>query len=85
MQLFWRQLSAACWSEAFVQRHCVFVLEGQGQHVVEERVGAEEGKDVQVTTVRSRCLADTVEDTLRDVLSLHTCKGGDEESQGGNE
>ena len=41
--------------------------------------------NVQVTAVRGRGLADTREDTLGDVLRVHTGEGGDEEGDGGDE
>ena len=60
----------------------------RAQHVVEpesraapRREGMEEWKHVQVTAVRRRCLADTVEDTLGDVLGVHANQSRGEESQ----
>ena len=38
-------------------------------------------KHVQVTAVRRRCLADTIKDTLGDVLGVHANKRRGEESQ----
>ena len=60
----------------------------RAQHVVEpESRAAHRGKgmqgweDVQVTAVRRRCLADTVEDTLGDVLGVHANNSRGEDSQ----
>ena len=60
----------------------------RAQHVVEPESraaprgkGMEEWEHVQVTAVRRRCLADTVKDTLGDVLGVHANKRRGEESQ----